>query len=128
MSEPRIRIAVPVDGGSGMEATRSSHFGHAAGFALVDIEDGAPGAVTMLANPPHTPGGCMVTVQLLAQHGVTAVSAAGMGGGPLRGLTAAGITVYHDADSVTVWQAIEAVLEGRAGLFGGQHACRGHHH
>lgn len=124
----RTRIAVPVDSGSGMEATRSPHFGHAAGFALVDVEDGVPGAVTMVTNPPHTQGGCMVTVRLLAHHGVTAVSAAGMGGGPFRGLTAAGITVHHDPDSVTVRQAVESVLDGRAGLFGDQHACGGHHH
>ena len=125
MSE-NVRIAVPIEGGQGLEAVRSAHFGHSAAFAVVEVEDGVIVATEVIANPPHTHGGCMVTVNLLASNGVTAVSAAGMGRGPLRGLLAAGIDVHHDADSVTVGDAVAAILEGRTGRFGEEHACGGH--
>lgn len=121
-----MRIAVPVEGGEGMSATRSAHFGHAAGFAIVDVADGVTAGVAMLANPPHTQGGCMTTVNLLAFQNVTAVSAAGMGGGPLNGLLRAGIAVHHDAESATVGEAVAAIVEGRTSAFGTDHACQGH--
>ncbi len=122
-----LRIAVPVEGGEGLEAVRSAHFGHSAGFALVDVEDGAPVAVSMLVNPPHAQGGCMTTVNLLAANGVQAVSAAGMGRGPLNGLMQVGIAIHHDAQSATVGQAVDAILGGRTTPFGSDHACQGHH-
>lgn len=121
-----MRIAIPVEQGEGLAAVRSAHFGHAAGFALVDVVDGAAGEVTMLVNPPHEHGGCLSTVNILAAHGVSAVSAAGMGRGPLNGLLAAGIEVHHDPESATVGEAVAAMLEGRTQAFGAQHACQGH--
>jgi predicted Fe-Mo cluster-binding NifX family protein len=68
----------------------------------------------------------MTTVKLLAAHGVAAVSAAGMGRGPLSGLLGAGIAVHHDAESATVGEAVEAVVSGRTTQFGTEHACQGH--
>jgi predicted Fe-Mo cluster-binding NifX family protein len=126
MSE-NLRVAVPVESGEGLAAVRSAHFGHAAAFAVVDVVDGAPVAVGLLPNPPHDHGGCMTTVNLLAANDVQAVSAAGMGRGPLNGLTNAGIAIHHDVDSATVGQAVAAIVEGRTVPFGSDHACRGHH-
>jgi predicted Fe-Mo cluster-binding NifX family protein len=119
-------IAVPIESGEGLDAVRSAHFGHASGFVLVSFDARGIGAVQTLVNPPHSQGGCMSTVRLLAEAGVTAVSAAGMGGGPLNGLTQAGITVHFDAESPTVEQAVEAVVSGRAARFGEDQVCRGH--
>jgi predicted Fe-Mo cluster-binding NifX family protein len=121
-----IRIAVPVESGDGLEAIRSAHFGHSAGFALVDVAGGVAVGVSMVPNPPHVQGGCMNTVNLLAAQGVQAVSAVGMGPGPLNGLMSAGIAVHHDAESETVGQAVEAFVGGRTALFGDDHTCRGH--
>jgi predicted Fe-Mo cluster-binding NifX family protein len=121
-----IRIAVPVEHGEGLEAVRSAHFGHAAGFALVDVTDGVPVGVTMLANPPHSHGGCMTTVNLLASEGVQAVSALGMGQAPLNGLMNAGIAVHHDPSSSSVGEAVSAIVGGRTAAFGADHTCQGH--
>ncbi|PKQ16306.1 MAG: dinitrogenase iron-molybdenum cofactor biosynthesis protein [Actinobacteria bacterium HGW-Actinobacteria-7] len=126
MSES-MRIAVPVESGEGLEAVRSEHFGHSAAFAIVDVEDGAPVATGILPNPPHSQGGCMTTVNLLAANGVQAVSAVGMGRGPLNGLMQVGIAIHHDAASATVGEAIAAIIEGRTTPFGSDHACQGHH-
>lgn len=122
-----MRIAVPVEQGDGLSAIRSEHFGHAAGFVLVDVVDGAPTSVEIVTNPPHEHGGCTITVSLLAAKGVHAVSAAGMGPGPLRGLLASGIAVYHDVESATVGEAVTAIIEDRVAQFTDDHACRGHH-
>lgn len=122
----RIRIAVPVDSGDGLEAVRSAHFGHAAGFALVDVADGVPVGVTMLANPPHSHGGCMTTVNLLASEGVQVVSAVGMGQGPLSGLMNAGIAVHHDPASSSVGDAVSAIVGGRTAVFDAAYTCQGH--
>lgn len=122
-----IRVAVPVESGEGLEALRSAHFGHAAAFALVDVAEGAATAVTMLPNPPHSHGGCGTTVNLLVAQGVTTVSAAGMGRGPLSGLLSAGVDVHHDTESATVGEAITAIAEGRTHSFGTDHVCQGHH-
>lgn len=125
MSE-KMRVAVPIQSGQGLDALRSEHFGHSEAFAIVEVEDGEPVATGILVNPPHSHGGCMVTVNLLASNGVTAVSAAGMGRGPLRGLLAAGIDVHRDAESATVGDAVTAIIEGRTARFGEEHACGGH--
>jgi predicted Fe-Mo cluster-binding NifX family protein len=120
-------VAVPSELDGGLDAPRSGHFGHAPGFTLVTITDGVPGPVRTIENPPHTSGGCMGTVNILAAAEVTAVVAAGMGGGPLGGLRSAGIEVYFEDSEPTVRGAVDAVLTGRIVPFGGDHVCRGHH-
>jgi predicted Fe-Mo cluster-binding NifX family protein len=119
-------IAVPIESGEGLDAVRSAHFGHAAGFVLVEVGAKGVGAVRTIANPPHSQGGCMTTVNLLAKCGVTTVSAAGMGGGPLNGLADAGIAVHFDPESPTARLAVAAVLDGRTTQFGKNQVCQGH--
>jgi predicted Fe-Mo cluster-binding NifX family protein len=119
-------IAIPVESGEGLQAVRSAHFGHAAGFVLVSVSGDDVREVRTIANPPHTQGGCMSTVNLLALNGVTAVTAGGMGGGPLSGLSRSGIAVYFDGVSPTVSDAVQAVLDGRVDRFSDQHVCQGH--
>jgi predicted Fe-Mo cluster-binding NifX family protein len=122
----KTRVAIPVESGDGMDAVRSAHFGHAAGFVLVDTEDGAPVSAHRIDNPPHTHGGCTSIVSVLVTHGVDTVSVIGMGRGPLNGLMGAGVTVHHDPESTTVAEAISAINEGRTSAFVPDHACQGH--
>lgn len=119
-------VAVPAEESRGLHSLRSAHFGHARYFVLAALGRGAVAGVKVLENPPHSQGGCMQTVQLLASHGVTHVVASGMGGGPRAGFAAAGIPVHYDANSSTVGEAIAALAAGQTGLFGDEHACRGH--
>ena len=125
MSESGV-IAVPIESGEGLQAVRSAHFGQATGFVLVEVGPNGLGEVRTIANPPHSEGGCMSTVQLLTANGVTAVSAVGMGGGPLNGLTHAGVAVHFDPGSQTVEQAVEALMNGRTTPFGDDRVCQGH--
>jgi predicted Fe-Mo cluster-binding NifX family protein len=120
------RVAVPTERTGGLDAPRSDHFGHAAAFVIADVMNDAIGDVTSVANPPHAQGGCMMTVNLLAAHGVTAVVAGGMGRGPLTGLARAGIHIYYSDDTPTAGDAIQALADGQLEAFGVDHTCQGH--
>jgi predicted Fe-Mo cluster-binding NifX family protein len=120
------RIAVPTERAGGLEAPRSDHFGHAAAFVIADLMDDAIGSVTSITNPPHSQGGCMMTVNLLASQGVTAVVAGGMGRGPMTGLAQAGIHIYHSTDTETAGDAIRALADGELQAFSVGDTCQGH--
>ncbi len=121
-----LRIAIPTEGPGGIDATRSAHFGHAASFTVVDVADGAISGAHVVTNPPHTHGGCGMTVAMLAQDGVKAAIVVGMGGGPLAAMSANGMTAYYDASSPTPRAAVEAYLGAGLPSFGQDHTCAGH--
>ena len=121
-----LKIAVPTNGPGGLDAERSAHFGHADSFTLIDVADGAIVGDAAIANPPHSQGGCGLTVNLLAQAGVGTAIVVGMGGGPLAAMNANGMTPLFDDQSPTPRAAVEAYLAGTSTAFGGQHTCQGH--
>jgi predicted Fe-Mo cluster-binding NifX family protein len=121
-----IRVAVPSNGEGGIDAPRSAHFGHADSFTIVDIADGAIVSGTSFVNPPHSQGGCGLTVAGLAEQGVSVAIVAGMGGGPLSAMNRVGIAAYHDDQSPTPRAAVEAFLGGGLAAFGGSNVCAGH--
>lgn len=121
-----LRIAVPTSGQGGLDAPRSAHFGHADSFTIVDVVDGAVVGAESLANPPHSHGGCGMTVAMLAQAGVDAAIVVGMGGGPLSAMGAHGMSALHDGASPTPRDAVEAYLAGQLEPFGSNHQCQGH--
>ena len=97
MSEAKtMRLAVPTMGAAGLDSQRAGHFGHCDCFTVIDIADGRIVDTTEVANPPHEEGGCLRPVGLLAEAGVDAIVAAGMGMRPLMGFGQAGIAVYFD--------------------------------
>ncbi|WP_261429083.1 NifB/NifX family molybdenum-iron cluster-binding protein [Xiamenia xianingshaonis] len=124
---PTMLLAVPTMGAAGMEAQRAGHFGHCDCFTVVDIANGQPQGVREVANPPHEEGGCLRPVKLLADEGVDAIVAAGMGMRPLMGFQQAGITVYFDNRHPVVGDAVSAVISGEAPVMGSDQACNHHH-
>lgn len=126
MSET-MKLAVPSMGEGGLEAERSGHFGHCDCFTLVDIVDGEIKEVSILANPPHEEGGCLRPVGLLAEQGVDAIVAAGMGGRPLMGFNDAGITVYFENTTPNVGDAAKLVAQGNVPIMGVENTCQHHH-
>jgi predicted Fe-Mo cluster-binding NifX family protein len=117
------RLAVPTDLPGGLDARRSGHFGRAACFTMVDLVDGAVGAVEVLHNPPHVEGGCMAPVLVLAEHHVDAIVVDGIGGRPLMGFNQVGIAV-HAGTGGDAQTAVEAYLRGDLPLVGIESACR----
>jgi predicted Fe-Mo cluster-binding NifX family protein len=120
------KVAVPTNGAGGLDAQRSEHFGHADSFTVVDIANGEIAGASALVNPPHSQGGCGMTVVMLANAGVTTAIVVGMGGGPLAAMQANGLTPLFDDRSATPRAAVEAFLAGKLVAFGDSNTCRGH--
>jgi len=106
------RIAVPSMEAGGLDGHRSGHFGHCDVFTLVDVKNGEIEKVTTLANQSHVQGGCMVPVNLLAQHNVSALIVGGIGLRPLMGFQQVGINVYYDATRPEIRPVVEDLIAG----------------
>jgi predicted Fe-Mo cluster-binding NifX family protein len=119
------RIAIPSMAPGGLDAMRSGHFGHCDVFTLVDVAKGAVSGVTTVANQAHVQGGCMVPVNLLAQHRVTALIVGGIGMRPLAGFRQAGIDVYYDPTRPGIRPVVDDLIAGRLPLIGDNEVCGG---
>jgi len=107
VAQRTVRVAVPSESPGGLAARRSGHFGHCTCFTIVGVNDGQLGEVTVVENLPHTEGGCMAPVMLLAEHMVDAIVVEGIGGRPLAGFNHVGIAV-HAGVGETVEQTVRA--------------------
>lgn len=123
-----ILVAVPSDAPGGLEAAPSAHFGHCDVYTLARVENGAVSDVRVLPNSGHEHGNCLQPVQELAQQGVTALLAGGMGMRPLMGFNQMGIQVYFAGSYPTVGAAVQAFSEGKLTPFTMEHTCGGGRH
>ncbi|MFZ0450880.1 MAG: NifB/NifX family molybdenum-iron cluster-binding protein [Desulfatiglandaceae bacterium] len=119
------RIAVPSTGDGGMDGQRSGHFGHCDVFTLIDVAEGKIQSVSTIANQEHVQGGCMVPVNLLAQHKVNALVVGGIGMRPLMGFRQAGIDVYHDAERAEIRPVVEDLVAGKLPMISDNEVCGG---
>ncbi|HIW76761.1 MULTISPECIES: NifB/NifX family molybdenum-iron cluster-binding protein [Gordonibacter] len=122
-----IKLAVPTMGAAGLESERAGHFGHCDCFTIVEIADGEIKGTSEVANPPHEEGGCLRPVGLLADAGVNAIVAAGMGMRPLMGFNQAGITVYFENRTPQVGEVAKLVAAGEVPIMSAAEACNHHH-
>ena len=120
-----MKVAIPTMGEGGLDCERSGHFGHCDCFTVATVEDGAVTAVEVIDNPPHAEGGCMRPVGLLAENGIDAIVAAGMGMRPMAGFAQAGITVYFENQTPNVGDVARMAAAGTLPVMGEEHAC--HH-
>ncbi|RZB32378.1 MAG: hypothetical protein SRB2_04383 [Desulfobacteraceae bacterium Eth-SRB2] len=119
------RIAVPSMEKGGLDGQRSGHFGHCDVFTLVDVEAGEIKAVTTISNQSHVQGGCMVPVNLMAEHNVNALIVGGIGMRPLMGFRQAGIDVYHDAVRPEIRPVVEDLIAGKLSAITDNQVCGG---
>ena len=119
------RIAVPSMETGGLDGQRSGHFGHCDVFTLVDVEGGKIKEVTTISNNPHEQGGCMVPVNLLAEHNVNALIVGGIGMRPLMGFRQAGIDVYHDVSRPEIRPVVEDLVAGKLPVIKDNEVCGG---
>ncbi len=119
------RIAVPSLDKGGLDGRRSGHFGHCDVFTLVDVEDGNIKSVTTISNQEHVQGGCMVPVNLLAEHKVNALVVGGIGMRPLMGFKQVGIDVYYDATRPQIRPVVEDLIAGKLPLIEENQVCGG---
>jgi predicted Fe-Mo cluster-binding NifX family protein len=119
------RIAVPSLDAGGIDGQRSGHFGHCDVFTLVDVEEGEIKQVTTISNQSHVQGGCMVPVNLLADHKVNALIVGGIGMRPLMGFKQVGIDVYYDAARQEIKPVVEDLLAGKLPMIADNQVCGG---
>ena len=119
------RIAVPSNGNGGIDGQRSGHFGHCDVFTFIDVEDGVIKNISTIQNGEHVQGGCMVPVNLLAQHKVNALIVGGIGMRPLMGFRQVGIDVYHDAERPDIKPVVEDLIAGKLPLITDNQVCGG---
>ncbi|MDD5758597.1 MAG: NifB/NifX family molybdenum-iron cluster-binding protein [Desulfobulbaceae bacterium] len=122
-----ITLAIPSETSEGLRGKRSDHFGHCPVFTLVDIHDNQVGNIRTVENIAHGAGGCMKPVAMLAEHGVTAMVAAGMGRGPLQKMQDHGIKVYFAdlRNFPDVKSSVDGFLSGTLLMFGQEQLCTG---
>lgn len=121
-----MKLAVPTMGEASLESERSGHFGHCDVFTVVEITDGKITNTTAVRNN-HDEGGCLAPVALLAEEGVDAIVAAGMGMRPLAGFQQAGIDVYFENQTPGVGDVALLVAQGNVPLMTADTACSHHH-
>lgn len=125
MSET-MKVAVPTMGEAGLASVRSGHFGHCDCFTILEIADGEIVNVSGLDCPPHQEGGCMRPVMLLADAGIDAIVAAGMGMRPMMGFQQVGITVYFDNQTPVVGDVAQLLVDGQLPVMGLENTCQHH--
>ena len=119
------RIAIPSIDAGGINGQRSGHFGHCDVFTLVDVEEGKIKQVTTIPNQSHVQGGCMVPVNLLAEHKVNALIVGGIGMRPLMGFRQVGIDVYYDVTRQEIKPVVDDLLVGKLPMIEDNQVCGG---
>lgn len=120
-----MKLAVPTMGEASLDSERSGHFGRCDVFTVVDIVDGEITNVSCIDNPPHEEGGCLRPVKLLADAGVQAIVAAGMGMRPLMGFNDAGILVLFENRTPNVGEVVKMAAADQLPIMAMENAC--HH-
>jgi len=121
------RIAIPSTNNGGLDGQRSGHFGHCDVFTLVDVKEGKIQEVSIIPSQEHVQGGCMVPVNILAEHKVNALIVGGIGMRPLMGFKQAGIDVYHDATRYEIRPVVEDLIAGKLPMISDDQVCGGGH-
>ncbi len=119
------RISVPSNGSGGLDGQRAGHFGHCDVFTLIDVEEGQIKSVSTIQNGGHVQGGCMVPVNLLADHKVDALIVGGIGMRPLMGFRQVGIDVYYDAQRPEIRPVVEDLIAGNLPKIEDNQVCGG---
>lgn len=120
-----MKVAIPTLGRGGLDCERSGHFGHCDCFTVVEVENGELGAVSVIDNPSHEEGGCMRPVALLAENGIDAIVAAGMGMRPMMGFAQAGIRALFENQTPGVGDVARMAAAGELPEMTADNAC--HH-
>lgn len=118
-----ITVAVPSDNPGGLEAGIGAHFGRCDVYTIVETDGSAICSVTTMENGPHGEGGCLAPVSRLAEAGVNALLAGGMGMRPLEGFRGQGIDVFFSGGHSTVETAVTAFLQGKLSAFSSERSC-----
>ncbi|MBW2175132.1 MAG: NifB/NifX family molybdenum-iron cluster-binding protein [Deltaproteobacteria bacterium] len=97
-----MKIAIPV-----AEGRLTAHFGHAAEFVIIHVENQEIGNNEILTPPPHEPG---VLPRWLHELGVDVIVTGGMGQGAIGLFRENGIKVITGAPNLTPEEIVSQYL------------------
>lgn len=120
-----MKICFPVASNEGLESPVFGHFGSAPLFLVVDTDTAG---VAEVGNQDlhHAHGQCS-PLRALGAATVDAVAVAGIGGGALNGLLAAGLTVYR-AEGATIADNLALLAHQELAELRPEQSCGGHGH
>lgn len=118
-----MKLAVPSETADGLKSMRSGHFGHAAYFTLVDIEDGQIKSAESVRNADHDEVGCGGVIDFALGLGIDAMLTVGMGRPPLTRFTNSGVKVYSERETPIVEDAVARFISGECDLMSMDDAC-----
>jgi predicted Fe-Mo cluster-binding NifX family protein len=122
-------VIFPTDENSGLASKRGVHFGRAAFYILVTLdENGVVQQVEGVRNPGHTTGQCGSAVQNICQLKADSLVVSGIGNTPLKGFLANNMAVYYDHASKSVEESLAALNAGRLVPMTAQMGCTTHSH
>ncbi len=106
-----MRVAVPTQGGGGLEDTVGEHFGRTPTYTLVDPDSME---AEVIENISHHMGGAGYPPELLEKHGVNVLLCRGLGRRAIQMFSEKGIGVYCEAsgtveDALRQWRNNELV-------------------
>lgn len=107
-----MRVVFPTNENSGYLSKRGAHFGKANFYTIITLNDGKIDSVEAIENPGHTESGCGGAIQNIMSLNPDALVVSGIGGSPARGFEQVGLSVYHDPNSATVLDSINALVAG----------------
>ena len=121
----KVRVAIPSEGEGGLNGKRAGHFGHCDVFTFIDLEGKTIKEVSTIPNREHMQGGCMVPVNLLAEHNVNILVVGGIGMRPLQGFRQVGIDVYYDGEHPDIRPVVENLIAGKIPMITDAEVCGG---
>lgn len=120
-----MKIAIPSETADGLSSQRSGHFGHAAYFTIVELDDdGAIVDVESVKNVDHDTQGCGGVIDYVLGLGVDGILTVGMGMPPFTRFTNNGVTVYSETSEPNVGKVAQLFAAGQVEPMDPSRACR----
>jgi predicted Fe-Mo cluster-binding NifX family protein len=120
-----MKVCIPAQDASGLEAVPYGHFGSASYFVVYDTDAGATEIIDN-ADSHHAHGMCH-PVGALGGRRIDAIIVGGIGSRAIMKLNAEGMRVYRSAPG-TIRENIELLKAGRLEEISPEGACGGHGH
>ena len=120
-----MKICIPTQDASGLQALLYGHFGSAPYFTIVDAETDDVETISNF-NDHHQHGQCS-PLETIGKHNISAMICRGMGRRAVQALAEAGITVYL-GDGLTVEDCLQKFRNDQLSILSVDDACQGHGH
>lgn len=123
----KMKIIFPTNDSNGLESSRSSHFGKANFYTLVNVEGDKIGKVKSIKNQKDEGHSCGGAAQAILSQDVDVLVVGGIGPRPAKIFAQEGLDLYMDKGSKTVKESLELFLADKLNLLSGDDACGSHH-